>query len=277
MNRSLLFVILLLCTFTYILNATENYASEKSNTTSKAPTNNADTPKKITENVSSSSNKAISDIGRPIYTHHAENGEKKQDESPDQSWWHKLKSDPVATFTFLLFIATVLLWWSTRQLVLGAERSSTQELRAYLSVSIGGGSYQDRFKGIKFEVRPLLINSGHTPAHNVTYWAKAAILPLPLSDNFQFPSIENIIKSSYVLGPNQSLILNAMVDDYVPDEEVENIKLGKDKSPYIWGSVSYTDVFGVSHTTNFCHCLTWNGPAENPIVGYYDKRYNDAT
>jgi hypothetical protein len=165
---------------------------------------------------------------------------------------------------------------STENVNVLKERTALQ-MRAYLSVSIGVGLYQDRLSDIKFEVKPTLANSGHTPAHKVSYWARAAVLPVPLPEDFQFPTMESEAQS-YVLGPGQLFVINAIVDDYEPDTEVENIKHGIGKSPYIWGIVSYTDVFGDSHITKFCHSIYWVGPRENETInGYYAKKHNEAT
>src|ERR1700738_4326627 len=62
----------------------------------------------------------------------------------------------------------------------GASRAVAQsvayvghQVRAYLSVRINGGIYQDRSKNLRFEPKPLLINTGLTPAYKVRYAAKA--------------------------------------------------------------------------------------------------------
>lgn len=183
----------------------------------------------------------------------------------------------LAVITGILAIFTGALWLATRKLVIDAKDTSKRQLRAYLSVSIGGGMYQERHKNIRFEVKPNLLNSGNTPAHKITYWARAEVLPFPLSDNFDFPPTEDTLQSSLVLGPHQNIILNAVVNEFFPEEEAGNIKRGSDRRLYIWGIVSYTDVFGDSHTTRFCHSIYWFGPTENEtIAGYYASRHNEA-
>lgn len=157
--------------------------------------------------------------------------------------------------------------------------TAKKQLRAYLSVTIGSGSFQDRFSKIKFEVVPSLDNSGSTPAHKITYWAKSEILPVPLPDDFNFPHVDNKFQSSFVLGPNQGISLNAIVDEYIPDSEVEEVKIGNNRRVYIWGIVSYEDVFGDSHYTKFCHSIYFFTGADGlvKVSGHYDKNYNDAT
>jgi len=95
------------------------------------------------------------------------------------------------------------------------ERTAAQ-MRPYLTVLIGTGVYQERGKNLKFEVKPLLVNSGHTPAHNVTYRAKAAVLDSPLPEDVVLNDPDHTLKSSFVLGPQQNITLNAIVDECSP-------------------------------------------------------------
>ncbi len=153
-----------------------------------------------------------------------------------------------------------------------------KQMRAYLSVNIHRGMYQDRKNGLKFEINPSLLNSGHTPAHNLKYWATAEILPFPLPDNFEFPVPINKSPNSYVLHPNHGIELNALVNDFVPDGEVEAIKLGTERRVHIWGIVTYDDVFGESHMTKFCHSLFWVKVGDQEVIrGTYSNHHNEAT
>jgi hypothetical protein len=89
------------------------------------------------------------------------------------------------------------------------ERTATQ-MRPYLTVLIGNGVYQEREKDLRFEVRPILVNSGHTPAHNVTYRASAGVFNSPLPDTVVLADPDDTLKSAFVLGPQQNIILNAI-------------------------------------------------------------------
>src|SRR5574337_603610 len=97
---------------------------------------------------------------------------------------------------------------ATESVTLSRERSA-QQMRAYLSVNIGVAIYQERDKGLKFEAKPLILNTGHTPAHKVSYRAKAGILSVPLPDDFSFPLDEKVIGAA-VLGPQQHFITSAV-------------------------------------------------------------------
>ncbi len=153
-----------------------------------------------------------------------------------------------------------------------------KQMRAYLTVSVASGIYQERDKNLKFGILPSLLNSGHTPAHKLSYWAKAAVLPFPLPDDFDFPTPESVTPQAMLLGPHHAVELNGHLEDFVPDDEVPVIKSGRDRRVHIWGIVTYTDAFDEVHTTKFCHSICWYGePGQERITGTYAYRHNEAT
>ena len=183
---------------------------------------------------------------------------------------------PVALASILGLISTLAAGDAAAQSVALLPK----QMRAYLSVRIGGGVYQDRAANLRFEVRPMLINTGLTPANRVSYAAKADVLPFPLADEFVFPALENPRSVFGLLAPQQNLTMNAMVrGDFFDDDEVENIKRGHERRLYIWGTVVYEDVFGEQRYTNFAHNLIWLRlkDGSEPIYGYYVDRHNEAT
>ena len=165
---------------------------------------------------------------------------------------------------------------ATESVVAVRERTAMQ-MRAYLTVVVGGGAYQEGEKNIRFAAKPLLVNTGHTPARKVGYRAKAAILPAPLPEDFHFTLPEAQVGAS-VLGPGQNFILSAIVDDFVADADVAGIKNGTSgRALHVWGTATYEDVFGEMHYTNFCQIITWvPGPQGQTIFGFYSSRHNDA-
>ncbi|MGB8458205.1 MAG: hypothetical protein WCE50_10825 [Candidatus Acidiferrum sp.] len=150
-----------------------------------------------------------------------------------------------------------------------------QQMRAYLSVVIGNAVFQERFKGLKFEGKPTLVNTGNTPAKNVSYRAGAAIMNFPLPEDFAFPL--NIVRqSTATIGAHQNAILSIIVDDFVDDSEVEDIKTGKaNKCLFVWGVVTYDDIFGDHQTSKFCQSLFWN--PNGTVYGFYYPKHNETT
>jgi hypothetical protein len=152
-----------------------------------------------------------------------------------------------------------------------------KQMRAYLFVVVGSGAFQDRASNLKFAAAPTLVNAGNTPAYKVAYRAKTAILPIPIPNDFTFPLPEEPVGGT-PLGPHQNATLNAIADDFCPDEEVEDIKVGaKGKVLYVWGVVTYKDVFGDSHVTKFCHSVNFlKAGAEYRVTGFYIGRHEEA-
>jgi hypothetical protein len=154
------------------------------------------------------------------------------------------------------------------------------QMRAYITVVISGAIYQEREKNIRFEGKPILLNTGHTPAKKVAYRAKAGILPVSLPDDFDFPLPKQNVAATggAVVGSQNSMILSAMVDDFVPDQDVDSIKsCSGPKILYCWGVVNYEDVFGEAHETKFCQMLWWLKDEKQTVFGLYCPRHNDAT
>ena len=152
---------------------------------------------------------------------------------------------------------------------------TAKQMRAYVAVIIGNGVYQERREGmgdLKFQAKPEIKNTGHTPAKNLRIQIKAAILPVPLPNDFGFP-LSPRTEGAAMLGAQQTAMLSAVVDEFVPDEEVAAIKEGAARALYVWGLITYDDIFGESHSTKFCQWLTWL--PNRTVFGYYIPGYND--
>jgi hypothetical protein len=156
---------------------------------------------------------------------------------------------------------------------------SEMQLRAYLSVVISGATFQERPR-LKFEGRPLLVNSGQTPAHKVKFVSKAAILPVPLPPEavLSLPANDDVLEG--MIPPNQNRTMSAVVDDFIPDEQVLSTMLGDNQALYMWGVVTYEDAFEHQRRTEFCHVVMFSqSAAEDPwkVHGYYVAGRNTAT
>jgi len=157
-------------------------------------------------------------------------------------------------------------------------RRAAQQMRAYLSVRINGGAYQNRAANVRFAVNPMLINTGQTPAYKVGYVAKAAVLPFPLADDFSFSQLDQPRRIFGLLAPQQNMIMSAFVEGtFFSDAEAEEIKRGRGRRVYIWGTVIYEDVIGEQRSTNFAHSIFWLSLPNEPIYGNYADRHNEAS
>lgn len=166
-----------------------------------------------------------------------------------------------------------------RQTVRTMDQIAGLEMGAFLVVLIGAGVYQEREKGLKFQGMPTLLNSGRTPAYKVNYNMRAAVLPSELPRDFVFPPLSKKMsgQTEMILGPQQSvaLVVGGGVDDFVPDQDVDSIKAQRaGKALYVWGFVTYEDIFRRLHKTEFCQSLMWL--PDGKIFGLYTPGHNSA-
>ena len=155
---------------------------------------------------------------------------------------------------------------------------SQMQMRAYISVLIGDGLYQDQ--NLRFQAEPAILNSGHTPALNVRWRIAADILPVPIPADFKYPLPKEILGGS-IVDPQQHGTLSAVVPDRVDDLEVEAIKHGVGKSLYVWGVIAYEDVFGRTRRRTFSQQMYWvplgrtpEGSVRGEIRGKYLAKHN---
>lgn len=156
------------------------------------------------------------------------------------------------------------------------QRGNKAITRAYLTVLIGQASFQERRgpgqNDLKFEARPVLQNTGNTPAKKIVIRIKAAILPI--SEDVEMPTPEEAAaRKGSTIGAHQSATMTGTVGEFVPYDEVPLIKEGFPKALHVWGLVTYEDVFGDPHTTRFGQVLWWQ--PDNSIFGLYLDGYND--
>jgi hypothetical protein len=162
--------------------------------------------------------------------------------------------------------------------VLTMKERTGQQLRAYLTIGAGFAVFQETAKNLRFAIHPQLLNSGQTPAHKVRYWARAAILPFPTPEDFDFPEPEEKNTGAMIVGPHQQMELNAVVDNLVPEDEIAKIKQGFPNRVHIWGVVTYFDITGEERTTKFCQSVYWFPTKDGEGINCtYSRRHNEAT
>jgi hypothetical protein len=186
-------------------------------------------------------------------------------------WGLRVAEDPLALFTLLL-------WLATARLVADAKASSRQDLRAYISADFGQAFYQDAHHF--FGSAPTLFNSGKTPAMNLAYWCKAAILPTILPRGYQFEKGTPIV-TDVGMSPRHNYVVRANIGVFRAPEAVAEILRGDPVRLYVWGVVKYEDVFGEEHTTEFCHNFFFT-PIKGELnhwahSGAYNPTHNKAT
>jgi hypothetical protein len=185
---------------------------------------------------------------------------------------------------WLLFLATLILAWTTWMLVRGAELTAERQLRAYVIVTSKGldeqGEAHERYVH-QLEIR----NTGQTPAYDVQIVSYTNSLAHPLPPEFHFPTYDpNQNPSIMTLGAGLRAEQASFADQVLDEAEMMRIKsAGSGRRLYCYGTVKYHDVFNRQRHTNFCHFFEWsfeNLPANKliPRISVHpSQRHNDAS
>jgi hypothetical protein len=75
---------------------------------------------------------------------------------------------------------------------------------------------------------------------------RAAILPSPLPQDFDFQLPDMTGGSEITLGTNQQSILTAIVDKIYSEEEANEVRSGLNKRLYVFGTISYRDAYQIN-------------------------------
>jgi hypothetical protein len=248
--------------------SSDNIPTKHTDAKNETPTNYAYSPEKASENINLLVKKTESVISRPFNADKAENQDTKSPDNPNESWWFRFRTDPIVTFTFLLFIATVFLWWSTRQLVRSAENTSKIQLRAYVNPGPGGRLNYNPMTTDVFGVTIDLHNTGQTPAYKTCYVGRVEVLPYPrceksVFDEFTMDITEGRKKGSFTI-PSQghagANIGNNTTMKFTI-EQLNEILMSPTRRIFAFGIIEYFDIFNIRRTTNFCYSFG----AENPL------------
>jgi hypothetical protein len=108
---------------------------------------------------------------------HPRGGNKAEDGNNEASEFWTILGRRLKITDTLLVAFTFTLWWATRDLVVGSERTAKRQLRAYISVEMGTNFRQNR--RVRFEFRPIVNNNGQTPANEVKILSKIQLRVCP--------------------------------------------------------------------------------------------------
>lgn len=188
-----------------------------------------------------------------IDTHESSEDTKDRSNEASEYWTvfgHILKitDSLLVVFTALLFAATIFLYWATKSLVIGAEETAKRQLRAHVAVSPTEFSDPNNFS-----IRFSMINYGQTPAYDVVETAVIDIFPYPLPPNFKFPELPIQQHSRIVLYPHATNITGIAYG--AKSSDLKDSGIAGDGRIYIYGRVTYTDIFKDPHVTEFCHSI----------------------
>jgi hypothetical protein len=173
----------------------------------------------------------------------------------EEGWLFKLKTDPVATFTALLFVATLALYMATRKLVTGAEITAARDLRAYVFVDVNLYYFQEDKNHVTFYVHITLINYGKTPA--IIRGSTAKIIKDGHLRDIE--GIENITRRGFgiprgiIVSHGEPVTRDFEIADASLISGEDFININNDKMKFMFGGkIVYEDVMKQSHETAYC-------------------------
>jgi hypothetical protein len=206
---------------------------------------------------------------------------KRANEGRINPWWHyieKIRDDPVAGFTGLLFVATLILAYIARRQV----KDSRAVQRAHVFVLAPRGEFQ-KHNGMIIGLRVWVIwkNSGTTPATEVN--GVLGVTWVPTIEQFEFGRVDEGVPQPFVLGPGAESTSAPL--DIGGGHIMANIE--RRGLQFFWGIARYRDIFPGSpeHVFEFCFRVAIQGKlapnTPDPSVGfithtehnrYYDEK-----
>ena len=133
----------------------------------------------------------------------------------------------------------------TRQAVTVASETAQRELRAYVLIDYAKYVYLKTFQSWAIEIQ--IRNFGQTPAHDLKTKVDYAISNNPI---VEFPEPKHAPPAAD-LAPGHYFATPVHMLKTVEDQVFTPVGPNVDKETYLWGQISYRDVFGHSRETHF--------------------------
>jgi hypothetical protein len=161
----------------------------------------------------------------------------------------KITDTLLVVFTFVLSVATVFLWLSTRRLVKGAENTAERQLRAY--VFSERARIEDAFSPKGGSVLVVIKNFGQTPAydHSVTF----DYLLVGKGERCPANEPRQTALSRGHMAPSVPKGINISLRAWGSGERAA-LESG-DQILYVFGRIRYTDAFEKRRSTCFCYAF----------------------
>jgi hypothetical protein len=170
---------------------------------------------------------------------------------------------------FLQFLALIAI-------VLVMRRTGQRQVRAYIIAGTTDVSMQGPQNAVSISVKITIRNTGQTPARDVSIVCKTDLLEHPIKLPFDFALGSGADLSRSVLGAGRDAESTSSAErPFNADEMARGRNREGDSRIYTWGSVSYRDVFGRKHFTNFCSSLLFG--EDGKPVAHASEHHNDAS
>jgi hypothetical protein len=195
-------------------------------------------------------------------------------------WRVAESSETQVIFTVLGFLAligtlifTAIAAVATRNTVSTMRDTGERQLRAYLTV-IEGGCYRQS-RALRFEFRPVILNTGQTPAYGVRVVSTLRMLSIQEAEMFDFtvPHPDQVLVSN-TIGAHQNKFISTIAERRFTWAELREYRQGK-RYIFVFGTVRYRDAFGQPRFTNFCFSIAaWS--KAGPPLWHMNNRHNDS-
>lgn len=173
---------------------------------------------------------------------------------------YKFVDDPVIGLTGGILLANFLLVLAVWGQIREARKSTEARLRAYVVVVVGTQFRQGGTRGLRFEFRPVMLNTGQTPAYEMRSVARIRFMTLVEASTFDFtlpdPSVGTSVTSAVTLGPRQDRFVQTIYDGRLSKTELREFKRLQ-KALFVYGTTYYRDAFDKPRYTNFCFAVGW--------------------
>lgn len=187
----------------------------------------------------------------------------------------KVTDTLLVAFTALVFGATLFLYFATRDLVEGAEKTAERQLRAYVHVVKAWTTPEAKLHfPAPIWATVEIQNSGQTPAYKVRQWCAVAGV------DGKTPDKSNELKrggkqgSVGILAPGGKTIFYIPTSGPLSIGEYAKLKDGT-TILFVYGEVHYEDAFTVNRTTRFKLFLRDKGVSLGALSQWSDG--NEAT
>jgi hypothetical protein len=181
---------------------------------------------------------------------------------------------------FLLFLATLGVYFANRALVADSKKASEQQLRAYVQAS--PGNVYNLVSGAKLEAYIRIINSGQTPGNEVRRWAGIKISKPLIADETAELGRGDRQEGELVSMPRQEHVIIRQLG--APTTKESQAVVSDDQRIYVFGRIEYSDIFDHPRVSEFCFMYygevqDWpnnGGPGYNNTQAQYCEKHNSA-
>jgi hypothetical protein len=167
----------------------------------------------------------------------------------------KTISDPIALYTLVLTVSTIVLaaytarlWSTTNKLRIAGEDTTKRQLRAYVFADL---PKQSEIPGTYGQYTRALVttrNAGQTPAYRVAYKFKTTFHCLPLQDELSVSLSGD--EPCTVLNPSASIKQDLEPEQTMTEEQKTGFGRG-DVAIFTYGEIRYVDAFGYNRVSRF--------------------------